>query len=75
MTTEATTDARALAMVDLDGRSTGGVKFVLRTTEALVRCRTDAEIDAQADKLREQVDEVAAKMKVELARQVAERQL
>ena len=62
-------------MIDLDGKAEGGVRFMLTSSEALTRCRSDQEIDAQADLLRKLIDEVAAKMKVELARQKVERQL
>ena len=62
-------------MIDLDGKAEGGVRFMLTSSEALSRCRSDEEIDVQADLLRKLIDEVAAKMKVELARQKVERQL
>ena len=62
-------------MIDLDGKAEGGVRFMLTSAEALSRCRTDAEIDAQADMLRKMIDEVATKIKVELARQDVERQI
>ena len=62
-------------MIDLDGKAEGGVRFMLTSAESLSRCKTDAEVDAQADMLRKMIDEVAAKMKAELARQKVERQL
>ena len=62
-------------MIDLDGKAEGGVRFMLGSAEALARCRSDEEIEAQADMLRKLIDEVAARMKVELARQKVERQI
>ena len=62
-------------MIELDGKAEGGVRFMLTSSESLTRCRSDQEIDVQADLLRKLIDEVAAKMKVELARQKVERQL
>ena len=62
-------------MIDLDGKAEGGVRFMLSSAESLLRCQTDGEIDAQADMLRKMIDEVATRMKVELARQKVERQL
>ena len=62
-------------MIDLDGRAEGGVRFMLSSAEALARCRSDEEVEAQANMLHKLIDEVAAKMKIELARQRGERQL